>query len=356
MRLKLISRGLMLLIAILVGASVAPGCATQDSELFIRGVAYTPPGQCVIKAEADTAVLSQGLLDLAFGQSYSGFMIWGNQLVARGSTDLVRVENNRVALDSADVSVQLTDGSEVSAFSVPTSGFADPTTGGLPGYGFVQVPLIDFKTAVKAYNAGKRTLVSKVRVFGRTLGGSDVQSNEFTYVVSLCNGCTISFSPANQDNTQPGPNCLLAAQATQTMVNTVPCTVGQDFPINCADCLTSHQACLTGPQSLKLQPPRHGTRVPGAGPPGTFSFCSGAIPGCPRGSVASARVSIDGRSPGTGHGRGSTWESSYRNRLISITTGNVIACRSRCSANNIVRSLASPNPARPSTRMPAAIP
>jgi hypothetical protein len=232
------------------------------------------------------------LLDLAFGQSYSGFMIWGNQLVARGSTDLVRVENNRVALNSADVSVQLTDGSEISAFSVPTSGFADPTTGGLPGYGFVGVPLVDFKTAVKAYNAGKRTVVSKVRVFGQTLGGSDVQSNEFTYVVSLCNGCTISFSAANQDNTQPGPNCLLAAQATQTMANTVPCTVGQDFPINCADCLTSHQACLTGPQSLKL--PVASSRYPRP-----RSQTSGDVRVCRTGRRANPKA-VRSRDPGAG--------------------------------------------------------
>jgi hypothetical protein len=274
MRLKLISRGLMLLGAMFVGASVAPGCVTQNSELFIRGVAYTPPGQCVIKAEGDTSVLSQGLLDLSFGTSYQGFMVWGNQMVARGSNDLVRTENNRVALTSADVSVQLTDGSEINAFSIPASGFADPTTGGLPGYGFVAVPLVDYKTGVKAYNAGKRTVVSKVRIFGQTLGGSDVQSNEFTYVISLCNGCTISFSAANQDNTQPGPNCLLAAQATTTASSTTqPCILGQDFPVNCADCLTSHQACLTGPQSLKLATRLAVPEAAAARPRRLRSFC-----------------------------------------------------------------------------------
>ena len=253
MRLKLISRGIAALVGVAAVAMSVNGCATQDSELFIRAVADSPPGQCIVKPEADTQIRLVGTLDLAFGGPYYATLLWGNQLVERGSSDLVRTEVNRVALESADVSVQLTDGSEITSYSVPTSGFADPTVGGLPGFGLAAVPLIDFKSGRAAYKAGKRTLVSKVRLFGKTLGGSSVQSNQFTYVVEVCNGCLVNYKAVNNDPTAAtgSPNCLAALNSTAMATSeSAPCQLGHDYPIDCTLCLTSYQVCLTGPGAL----------------------------------------------------------------------------------------------------------
>ena len=251
MRLKLISRGIAVLIAATGVAMSVNGCVTQNSELFIRAVTDSPPGQCVVKAEADAQIRLVGVHDLAFGGPYYAALLWGNQLVSRGSNDLVRVEPNRVTLESADVSVQLANGSEIIAYSVPTSGFADPTVGGLPGYGLAAVQLVDFKSARAAYKAGHRSVVSKVRVFGKTLGGSSVQSDEFTFVVQLCNGCLVNYSSANNDPASPSPNCYAALNATtQSTGTTVPCQIGRDYAIDCSQCLAQFPVCLSGPGAL----------------------------------------------------------------------------------------------------------
>jgi len=178
-------------------------------------------------------------MDLAFTRQYMAGLLIGNQLVARGSADQLRTETSRFRAEGAEVEIETTDGSRIKSFTVPVSGFADPGRGSEPGWGLVHAVLIDAGTGeslVSSFVEGQRNtlvgrVVASVKVFGRTLGGQEVESAEFRFPISICYGCLVSF-PADATNPDlPLPNCGNTGSSSSDM-----CQVGQDEPSDCRDC------------------------------------------------------------------------------------------------------------------------
>lgn len=221
----------------------ASGCADPDSELFIRGVVKPQQGLCEIKAEADSTIYTEGYLDASLSTEYTATLLIGNQLVSQTTqgAEKVRTETNRVTIQSADVTVENAKGEEIDSFSVPTSGFADPTTGGQAGYGLATVPLLSRKAALKLAAGGRAN--ARVRIFGRTLGGTDVRSDEFNFVIHVCAGCLISFPLERTNTSLPLPNCAVVSDAGGGTSNTTPCRIGQDEVVDCGLCRNSNAAC-----------------------------------------------------------------------------------------------------------------
>jgi len=245
---KWIQRGLLVGTALLGAATVGSGCAEPESSLFIRQVVFLQPPDCAARAEPDGLSIGLGTLDVALRDEYSASLLVGNQLVARGSTNQLRTETSRIELQEATVSISLADGTQINSFTVPVTGFADQASGQEPGYGIVSLPLIDAKSSGKVRatlvaTAPKR-LVSTVKIKGRTLGGAEVESNEFQFVIQACNGCLVSFDPANDDPTRPGVDCYGAATNTATSNTDAPCRIGQDVPVSCANCAGLSVNCL----------------------------------------------------------------------------------------------------------------
>jgi hypothetical protein len=189
-----------------------------------------------------------GVLDLMLASEYRATLLVGNQMVPRGSSDLVRAETSRIQLNEAEVTVEFADGTTVNSFTIPGNGFVDPSTGTEPGWGTFRTVLIDSATANGlrgALGAGSGTrstkigrVVTVVKVFGKTLGGRNVETGEFRYPIEVCYGCSVSF-PASRtlvDGVLPEPNCKGCAAATD-----IPelCAMGQDEPVDCCLC---HQA------------------------------------------------------------------------------------------------------------------
>jgi hypothetical protein len=175
----------------------------------------------VVKADPSSEILLTGVLDRHFRTTYVAALLVGNQLVQRGSKNQLRTETSRVSIKGAIVNA---DGFE---FTVNGTGFVDPGSGNEPGYGLAAATLVPPNVGAP----GGAPVLVKVRVFGETLGGEEIESSELTFPVSVCDGCLVRY-PIEADNpANPGYDC------TSTEGNPEePCYFGQDDPIDCRLC------------------------------------------------------------------------------------------------------------------------
>jgi hypothetical protein len=229
--------------------SAVPSCRDNNETLFIRQLQAPVAPDCIAKSDATSVFIPRGVMDAGLSTRYFAYPLVGNQLVARGDFRTTRAEPNRVSIKGADI--HLLDGSqnEIAFYSVVATGTVDPTTSADPGYGVVSLELIPHFIGTKiaqSLAAGGGTTVqtyeARFRVFGETLGGTDVTSNEYIFPIDVCYGCTVSFPGDSWDKTQGTPgvrNCLAAAAATATSSTpgqTLACLAGQDGVTDCRNC------------------------------------------------------------------------------------------------------------------------
>lgn len=229
------------------GGLLASACADNESSLFIRACLARKPPDCSVEADPEAEFFSHGRFDLAYASSYSCPLLVGNQVVDRGDSDTLRTETSRITLYAADVrvtdqaggAIDYPDGGEV-AFNVPISGFVDPGTGTDPGYGIADVLLVD-TLAAQAIGAsiaatGPVDLMANVVVYGRTLGGQEIESGEWSFPFSVCIACACT-EPA--DDTCPcadpmSPTCVPPMEAPDTEIcdangSNIDCRFGSRF-------------------------------------------------------------------------------------------------------------------------------
>lgn len=196
-------------------------CVANESSIFIRGcVVPTDNGLkgCSFTSDSSAKTWPSGVLDPAQADYHCALLI-GNQLVARGDTKQVRTETSRVEIHTAVVTVyDSTKGSVYATFSVPSTGFIDPGTASQPGFGIADAEILDRVTARK--HVGE-TLVAGVIIQGRTLGGLEVESAEWTYPIQVTGaGALCNLGP-----------CYPGAKTTDMPVLT--CHGGADAPTDC---------------------------------------------------------------------------------------------------------------------------
>ncbi len=242
-RLPWMSRLLALTGAVALTGAYASGCKETESEFFIKGVASFQ-GTCTAQAQADQILLFEGILDSSFRRDYTAALLFGNQLTQtdRVPDEKIRAETSRIVVQRAEVTVDSIDEQLVTSYTVPVSGFANPTVSGEPGFGLVSVPLIDAATGIKLGSNGVPVKVNtRVRLFGQTLGGADVHSNEFNFLVTVCRGCLVSYDPTlNDASAESSPNCLLPSTSAPS---SAPCQIGQDSAVPCALCTSTNAYC-----------------------------------------------------------------------------------------------------------------
>jgi hypothetical protein len=221
------------------------GCADDQSTLFVRQAqARVENGTtgCTVDSSPASLFYPEGVLDLAFRTEYTAALLVGNQLVARGNSSQVRTETSRVQIEGAEV--RLEDGSRTvwGPFTVPGSGFIDPAVGANPSYGLTDAILLGSAFGTSLIEELRRTLAvrrytSVVKILGKTLGGTAVQSGEWRYPLAVCYGCLVVFPPDANDTKLSRPNCDLAASTGTTVA--APCIIGQDEAIDCRICKTA---------------------------------------------------------------------------------------------------------------------
>jgi hypothetical protein len=226
-------------------AGALPSCATNDSMMYIVGVAVRKSGACTVSPDLAGAMLSKGAMDRLFASEYVAGLIVGNQLTQRGSRERVRTETSRVALKGAEVKLESPQGAElVPAFSSIGTGFVDAADGA------DAAPAAMFATLIPASVAPllpRGTVVAKVRVFGTTLGGEDVESAELLFPIEVCDGCLVTYPASARDLAANGSDyqCKLAADEAASVgtAEDEPCSPGIDFPFACTACSGIYAAC-----------------------------------------------------------------------------------------------------------------
>ncbi len=214
----------------LVGVS---GCADNESMLFVRQVVALESGNCTSSPDPSGTFYSAGVLDLAVRNSYEASLLVGNQLVRRGSRELLRTESSRITLRGAEVQLLNEQGAVMTEFTIPVAGFVDPGSGDEPGYGVTSALLIPPGAAT----SGTR-VVADVRVFGDTLGGDEITSASLSFPINVCTGCLVSYPADADDPATTGYTCSVGDTPSS-----VPCRIGQDEPVHCLLCATTVELC-----------------------------------------------------------------------------------------------------------------
>ena len=249
------------------GIALMAACAHNDSSLFVQNVLFPTPvsvGQsCVYTADPNQSFLPRGTLDIAFGQlSYNAFFLLGDQMVAQANAQQLQTETSTIDIQGAIVKNTDAAGNELDSFTSLTSGTVYPSSGTVPGYISTSATIASQKavsalTAQEAENlngGGSTTLVTYVKFYGYSLGGEYVESNDFEFPITICNGlhgdCLIDFSQSDVSsccvngtcvNPPPKqPNCLGVSSTAGSLP--VPCVLGQDTKVQCSQCL-DYAAC-----------------------------------------------------------------------------------------------------------------
>ncbi|HYO95706.1 MAG TPA: hypothetical protein VER33_14390 [Polyangiaceae bacterium] len=227
-----------------IGGLVLPGCEKNESIVFILGAMSLDRTECVARPEADAVLLEGGVLDLAITGSYRAALLVASQLTERGSRESLRTETARLNLQGAEVHLHDSGGRPLALqdnpYSTLGSGFVNPAGGTEPGFGSIFVDIIPSGVPVPL-----GTVTASVRVFGTTLGGQNIESNELKFPIQVCHGCLIQYSVGAIDDTLPPgeQRCdkFVAAEETEVIVGCFP---GQDMPVSCSLCAASNDACL----------------------------------------------------------------------------------------------------------------
>jgi hypothetical protein len=251
-------------LAVVVGA-LAPACAKNDETIFVRPVLAPANnrvnGACQYTNDPGQPINPDPTLDVAIRDNYFAILLVGNQLTPQADLDNARAESNRVHINGGVVKVTNPDGSDivdgagnvVGNFTSSATGMADPGSSATPGYGIIGLRVIDGPTAAAlAATIGDqnlvrvedtRTVLVNIKVFGKTLGGEDVESNDYQMPLTVCRGCLVTFPESSVDTAQPLPNCLKPiSTAAGGGATQVPCFPGQDEATSCQFC-AGRDAC-----------------------------------------------------------------------------------------------------------------
>jgi hypothetical protein len=218
--------------------ALTPSCADNNSSLFVIGVIALDASACVAKNDTSSPMLASGTLDTVFANSYTAFVLVGNQLTQRGSREQLRTETSRISLRGAEVTLTTLDGKELGTYSTVGTGFVDASQGDAPAYAAMAVnvipPALGSSAAVKA----ARVVLAKIRVFGDTLGNTSITSSELDFPINICEGCLVvydTFDPALGECPAVGSNAVSSDAA--------PCSVGQDKRFSCTTCASAYDLC-----------------------------------------------------------------------------------------------------------------
>jgi hypothetical protein len=241
-----------------IGSAAAFACVHDDTSVFIQNVLapqqVTPGSGCSYGPSTTQPFIPFGVLDVALRASYDPTYLVGNQLTAEANSAQLMTETSTIRVEGATVRLTDSQGSSVGtgSFTSLTSGTIYPAVGGTPSYTPITVPsVIDSATVAAIMKsssaqlvAGYVRVITYVRIFGHTLGGRYVESDEFEFPVDVCQACLISYSQADSNPCYKQPNCLGNPGAMATTANTAPCAGwGQDLAIDCSQCVSTNPWC-----------------------------------------------------------------------------------------------------------------
>jgi hypothetical protein len=98
--------------------------------------------------------------------------------------------------------------------------------------------------------------IVRIRIFGTTLGGQDIESGDYDFPIQVCDGCLISYPSSAQDPSAPAGVYLCSPAAEEeSEATTQVCYPGQDEVIPCTECAAFNTACRDPLLNQSLFPP-----------------------------------------------------------------------------------------------------
>jgi hypothetical protein len=204
---------------VLLAGLGSQACTDDETGLFIQSALALTAPQCVARNDPGSPSLLGGQLDVATRPSYEASLLVGNQFTPRGDKQNLRTETMVTTITGAEVRLFNDVGELTQEFTVPATGVIVPDEGDDPGFGVVDVTLIPATEGVALQRdlqgTAQATRVARVTVFGKTIGGLDVESSEFTFVIRVCEGCLLEQCDPDEDLVacRPGQDALTCAPA-----------------------------------------------------------------------------------------------------------------------------------------------
>jgi hypothetical protein len=232
-----------------------PSCADNNSSIFLVGVMGLDKTTCVAKADNTAVILAGGVLDLAFTQSYSNFVLVGNQLTQRGSREQLRTETSRVSLRGAEVTLTTLDGKLLGNYSTVGTGFVDAAAGDVPSYTAMSVNIIPSALGTNPALLEAGAVVAKIRVFGDTLGNTAVTSSQLDFPIRICKGCLVGYPTSAAELGAVGAPYKCSKSPTESQSSDpLPCIIGQDESFPCTVCAAAVDLCYDPAQNPSYGP------------------------------------------------------------------------------------------------------
>jgi hypothetical protein len=213
-------------------AVFAPACATNESSIYIRSFLDTPIDTCLVEPDPSAPIRNGGVFDVSFGgavsRGYVGALLVANQLVRTGDPDRLRTETSKLEIYGADITVRNTsdailtraNGSSAEFFTA-SAGFADASSGTAAGLGLVFITMIDpglandLREQILATGQDQDVVVGVV-IRGRTLGGSELTSLDWSFPIHVCLGCLCGCADPELENCHPGSDAPTCGQLDAT--------------------------------------------------------------------------------------------------------------------------------------------
>jgi hypothetical protein len=239
--------------ALLASAGLSTvGCAENESSLFVIGVYALSRTQCIADPNSTAVLLPAGTLDRTLANGYNAALLVGSHLTPRGSRENLRTETSRLSIEGARITLYTTDNREIVLPDVAATGFVHPGSGTDPGLATVFAQLIRPADLASLGPAGQA--VVRVRIFGTTLGGQEIESGDYDFPIQICDGCLISYPAAAEDPTVAGDYlCNFAVDAEVETTDTI-CSLGQDDVIPCTLCAGFNPVCRDPKLNTSLTP------------------------------------------------------------------------------------------------------
>ncbi|MFO0665661.1 MAG: hypothetical protein U0174_17020 [Polyangiaceae bacterium] len=240
-----VRHGLRLLVGGALLAAFSAGCEDSNQSFIILGSVIGVPqqtGGCNFQVDSDVLVRASGIVDVSLRRSYRAPLAVENQLIVRRDELNARAESNFGVFTSADVRTIDGAGAVVGNFTTPVTQTPVP-----PGVqrGVVFSDMIDPNLLNRLASQLKlretRDFVTYVKLHGRTSGNKAIETDEFQFLMQVCNGCLVTFPPASVDASIAKPNC----RSSENPDNEAPCSIGADDPVDCRFCrgLSSCDPC-----------------------------------------------------------------------------------------------------------------
>lgn len=218
-------------------------CSSDETGLFIQGNEVRTAPDCIARPEAAATLIGVGVLDVGLKLDYEATLLVASQLTPRGDKANLRTETMVTTIEGAEVHLYRDTGELDTEFTVPASGVISPSSGNDPGFGIINATLLPQSTGLAlAQQITSRstviTRVAEVKVFGKTIGGLDVESASLRYVMRVCEGCLVDFPSETLDGSG---QCTMGGAQSPSL----PCRPGQDDLIDCRSCAKSNPYCAS---------------------------------------------------------------------------------------------------------------